>query len=108
MLEFASMLAWLNAPLAGTATWAWLLFIAIVAGLLALDLGVFHREDREIGLRESLWTSALYVAAALAFGGWVGAVGDSAASPAPGALLGHSRRARHARAADRLRHRPCS
>ena len=61
----------MSAPLAGTPTWAWLLFLAIVIGLLALDLGLFHREDRPISLRESLWTSALYILAALAFAGWV-------------------------------------
>jgi tellurite resistance protein TerC len=61
----------LSTPLAGTPAWAWLLFLAIVVGLLALDLGVFHRDDRPISLKESLWTSALYVLAALAFGGWV-------------------------------------
>lgn len=61
----------LSSPLAGTPAWAWLLFLAIVVGLLALDLGVFHREDKPISLKESLWTSALYVVAALAFAGWV-------------------------------------
>lgn len=61
----------LSSPLAGTPTWAWLLFLAVVIGLLALDLGIFHREDKPISLKESLWTSALYVVAALAFAGWV-------------------------------------
>ena len=61
----------LSSPLVGTPTWAWLLFLAIVVGLLALDLGVFHREDKPISLKESLWTSALYIVAALAFAGWV-------------------------------------
>lgn len=61
----------LSTPLAGTPAWAWLLFLGVVVGLLALDLGVFHREDREISLKESLWTSALYVIAALAFAGWI-------------------------------------
>jgi tellurite resistance protein TerC len=65
------LIAWFNAPLAGTPTWAWLLFIVIVVALLALDLGLFHREDRPIGIRESLWTSALYIVAALVFAGWV-------------------------------------
>lgn len=61
----------LSTPLAGTPAWAWLLFLAIVIGLLALDLGVFHRDDRPISLKESLWTSALYVVAALAFAAWI-------------------------------------
>jgi tellurite resistance protein TerC len=69
--DLADILNWLHSPLAGTPTWAWLLFVAIVIGLLALDLGVFHREDRPLGIRESLWTSGLYIVAALAFAGWV-------------------------------------
>jgi tellurite resistance protein TerC len=63
--------AWSSTSLAGSPAWAWLLFLAIVVGLLALDLGVLHREDRPISLKESLWTSAFYVLAALAFAIWV-------------------------------------
>jgi tellurite resistance protein TerC len=55
----------------GTPVWIWLSFIGIVAGLLALDLGVLHRNQREIGVRESLGLSAAYIMIALAFGGWV-------------------------------------
>ena len=51
--------------------WLWLTFIGVVMALLALDLGVLHREDREIGIRESLWLSAGYISVALLFGGWV-------------------------------------
>lgn len=64
-------LGWLSAPVAGTPAWAWVLFIAVVLVLLALDLGVFHREDRPLGIAESLRTSALYIVAALGFAGWV-------------------------------------
>ena len=32
----------------GTATWLWLVFISIVISLLVFDLGVLHREHREI------------------------------------------------------------
>jgi tellurite resistance protein TerC len=49
----------------------WLGFVAIVATLLALDLGVLHRKQREIGVRESLTLSAVYIALGLGFGGWV-------------------------------------
>jgi len=66
-------LEWLAQPAAGVPAWAWLLFLLIVLALLALDLGVLHREDREIGIRESLWTSALYILAALGFAAWIGA-----------------------------------
>ncbi len=53
----------------GTPAWMWLAFIAIVLALLVFDLGVLHRRTREIGVRESLATSAVYIG--LAFGGWV-------------------------------------
>lgn len=72
MQDLFDFLTWqLTVWVAGAPAWAWLLFIAVVLSLLALDLGVFHREDRALGLRESLWTSALYIVAALAFGGWI-------------------------------------
>jgi tellurite resistance protein TerC len=64
-------LLWLQTPMAGAPTWAWLLFLAVVAVLLALDLGVFHRGEKKIGIRESLWTSAFYILAALLFAGWI-------------------------------------
>jgi tellurite resistance protein TerC len=61
----------LSTSAGGAPLWAWLLFISVVIGLVALDLGVFHKEEREIGIRESLWTSLGYVGAALAFGAWI-------------------------------------
>ena len=57
---------WLGKPV-----WMWLTFFGIVIALLALDLGVLHRKQREIGVRESLLLSGGYIALALAFGGWV-------------------------------------
>ena len=61
----------LMAEFLGTATWLWLAFIGIVIGLLVFDLGVLHREHREIGVRESLLLSAGYITAGLLFGLWV-------------------------------------
>jgi tellurite resistance protein TerC len=58
----------LATPLLGQAAWLWLAFAALVTTLLALDLGVLHRRGREIGVRESLWLSAGYIAAGLLFG----------------------------------------
>jgi len=55
----------------GTPGWMWLVFVGLVAALLAFDLGVLHRESREIGVRESLALSAGYIAMGLAFGLWV-------------------------------------
>lgn len=55
----------------GKAGWLWLSFFALVVLLLVLDLGVLHRDRREIGPRESLLLSAFYVTLGLLFGGWV-------------------------------------
>jgi tellurite resistance protein TerC len=55
----------------GTPAWMWLAFLAIVAVLLILDLGVVHKENREIGATESLVISAAYIGVGLAFGGFV-------------------------------------
>lgn len=55
----------------GQPAWLWLAFIGIVITLLVLDLGVLHREDRAIEVKESLWLSAGYITAGLSFGAWV-------------------------------------
>lgn len=55
----------------GTPAWIWLAFLSIVIALLVLDLGVLHRKQREIGVRESLLMSGFYIGLGLAFGGWV-------------------------------------
>ncbi|MFM9851510.1 MAG: TerC family protein [Sphingomonadaceae bacterium] len=55
----------------GTPVWMWLAFIGIVVTLLALDLGVLHRNNKEIEVGESLALSAGYISLGLAFGGWV-------------------------------------
>jgi len=70
----------LSADWLGTPVWFWLAFAAIVILLTAFDLGVLHREDREMGIRESLRLSAFYISIALAFGGWVWA--EKGAGPA--------------------------
>lgn len=55
----------------GTPAWFWLAFFAIVAALTAFDLGFLHKENKEIGIRESLKLSVFYISIAMAFGGWV-------------------------------------
>jgi tellurite resistance protein TerC len=52
-------------------TTGWLLFSGVVALALALDLLVFNRRSHEVRLREALWTSAFWIALAVAFGGWI-------------------------------------
>jgi tellurite resistance protein TerC len=48
--------------------WPWIGFILLVLVLLALDLGVFHRKDHVVGMKEALAWSAVWIALALAFG----------------------------------------
>ncbi|UGA36731.1 TerC family protein [Chromobacterium haemolyticum] len=62
---------WLSAGFAGYPLWVWLMFMAIVLALLAFDLGVLHKEEKEIGVKESLMLSAFYIGVGLAFGGWI-------------------------------------
>ncbi len=51
--------------------WLWAAFVAVVLVLLALDLGVFHRRDREIPAREALSWVVVWMALALVFDGWL-------------------------------------
>ena len=51
----------LAASFLGKPAWG-LAFVGIVVAMLAFDLGVLHKVDREIGVRESLLLSAGYVA----------------------------------------------
>jgi tellurite resistance protein TerC len=55
ILAFAA-LDFLGKPL-----WLWLLFLSIVGLLLAFDLGVLHKDDKELGIAESLKLSAFYI-----------------------------------------------
>jgi tellurite resistance protein TerC len=57
---------WLTKPV-----WLWLSFLAVVAVLLAFDLGVLHRKTKEIEVKESLLLSAFYIGLGLAYSGFV-------------------------------------
>lgn len=57
---------WLGKPL-----WMWLSFLSMVVALLVFDLGVLHRDNREIEVKESLLLSVMYIGLGLGFGGWV-------------------------------------
>lgn len=48
-------------------TWAWVIFIAFVLLMLALDLGVFHRKSHAVGFREALGWSAFWITLGLLF-----------------------------------------
>ncbi len=50
-----------------TNIWFWVGFIAFVFAMLALDLGVFHREAHEVRPREAAAWTALWVSLALLF-----------------------------------------
>ena len=66
-----TLLQFLHSPFLGKAVWIWLLFIGVVVTLLAFDLGVLHKDDKEIEVKESLFLSAGYISVALLFGVWV-------------------------------------
>ena len=63
--------AFLSADWLGKPVWLWALFLALVAALLAFDLGVLNRKSKEIGVKQSLALSAFYIAAGVAFGVYV-------------------------------------
>ncbi|MBL0124262.1 MAG: TerC family protein [Betaproteobacteria bacterium] len=65
------LIEFLSNPLLGKAAWVWLVFAGIVVALLAFDLGVLHKSDSEIGVKESLALSAGYISIASLFGAWV-------------------------------------
>jgi len=49
----------------------WGFFLALIMGLLALDLGVFNRKVHRIGLREALFWSVVWTVLALIFNLWL-------------------------------------
>ncbi|MBU0543539.1 MAG: TerC family protein [Gammaproteobacteria bacterium] len=65
------LMEFMHTDFLGTAAWIWLLFVGIVVALLAFDLGVLHKDDHEIGVKESLLLSGGYITAACLFGAWV-------------------------------------
>ena len=54
---------WMGKPF-----WMWKGFLLIVLVLLAFDLGVLNRKDKEMGVAQSLWLSAFYIAFAMLYG----------------------------------------
>lgn len=55
----------------------WVVFLAIIFGLLALDLGVFHRDNKKVSMKSSLAWTAVWVLIAVFFGGVVYFMYDS-------------------------------
>ena len=54
---------WMGKPF-----WMWKGFLLIVLMLLAFDLGVLNRKEKEMGVAESLYLSAFYIAFAMLYG----------------------------------------
>ena len=46
----------------------WILFIALILGLLVLDLGVFHKNPKAITMQQSLLWTSIFISLALIFG----------------------------------------
>ena len=66
-----TLLPFFMADFLGKPAWIWFAFIGIVVALLAFDLGVLHKDDHEIGVKESLLLSSGYISVAVMFGAWV-------------------------------------
>ena len=58
----------------GMPGYVWVAFILLVMALLAIDLGLLHGSPHEIGVKESMKLSAIFIALGLAFAVVVGVV----------------------------------
>jgi tellurite resistance protein TerC len=47
--------------------WLWTIFAVVVTGMMALDLGVFHRKAHEVKFKEALGWSAVWIGLAIGF-----------------------------------------
>ena len=50
---------------------AWGIFLLVIAALVMIDLGLFNRKQKAIGVKESIRLSAFYIAMGLLFGLWI-------------------------------------
>jgi tellurite resistance protein TerC len=48
--------------------WLWVGFVVFILGILALDLGVFHRRAHQVHLKEAITWTLIWILLALAFG----------------------------------------
>ena len=51
--------------------WLWVGFNIFVLAMLALDLGVFHRDAHEVSIKEASVWSVVWISLALAFNGLI-------------------------------------
>ena len=47
--------------------WLWFGFVAFVLAMLALDLGVFHKKDHEVSVKEALFWTGVWISLAMLF-----------------------------------------
>lgn len=66
-----SLLSYSSQEFLSKPLWMWVIFLSIVLVLIALDLGVFNRKDKEIDIKTSLRMYACYFSIGLGFGGWI-------------------------------------
>jgi len=77
-MELPFSVEWLGKPL-----WMWKGFLVVVVLLLAFDLGLLNRDNREMRIAKSLWLSAFYVGFAVLYGAgiwWAYETGELATS----------------------------
>lgn len=51
--------------------WPWIIFNAFVLLMLAIDLGVFHRQAKKVSFKEAITWSLIWVTLALIFNVWI-------------------------------------
>jgi len=52
-------------------TWPWILFNVFVLLMLAIDLGIFHRQSKKVSFKEAITWSAVWIILAMVFNGWI-------------------------------------
>ncbi len=52
-------------------TWPWIIFNAFVLLMLAIDLGIFHRQSKKVSFKEAITWSVVWITLALVFNGWI-------------------------------------
>lgn len=52
-------------------TWPWILFNVFILLMLAIDLGIFHRQSKKVSFKEAITWSVVRITLALIFNGWI-------------------------------------
>ena len=51
--------------------WSWILFNAFVLLMLAIDLGLFHRQSKKVTFKEAITWSVIWITLAMIFNVWI-------------------------------------